>query len=184
MSDFDTPDTGGPAYHAPPPSYGPPLPPPPFPSPPRERRRWPAVVAITVVLAGLAATGGILYANDKAPFTDSGVETCKAMAAGLNENRGNSAGDTNNLDRAKLDKVRAAFAGSRHTDLAAAGVTFVDDVIGLSAPGAAQGPSQIFDAMAVTGDFKALAAACANYGVAMSTSLVGSSGNGETPAQR
>jgi hypothetical protein len=158
VSDFDNPDTGGPLFHVPPPpSYSPALPPPPaFLSPPRRRQRWPVVVAIVAVVAGLAATGGVLYANNKAPFTDSGVQMCKTMAANQNANRGSSG---TGFDRAAAEQARATFAGSRHSDLAATGVTLVDDVISLNASGATQDPSQLsgalFGAMSIIGDIKA-----------------------------
>jgi hypothetical protein len=114
------------------------------------------VVAIVAVVAGLAATGGVLYANNKAPFTDSGVQMCKTMAANQNANRGSSG---TGFDRAAAEQARATFAGSRHSDLAATGVTLVDDVISLNASGATQDPSQLsgalFGAMSIIGDIKA-----------------------------
>jgi hypothetical protein len=130
------------------------------------------IIAVLLLLGGGAVLSAAFRVGPAANLlADSGVESCKAIAAQKSaSNPNNTSGPVGKTTVADYRKARAQFTNSRYADLRTAGAHFLD-VVWQAQSALGNGPDASFGALAFLGPllsaYSDLAGACANHGAVL-----------------
>jgi hypothetical protein len=142
-----------------------------------QRRRSKAVPIVLVAIAAVVILGGgavLTAAFHVGPaaslLSDSGVDSCRELAAQKAANNPNDTSGPVKANEADYRKARAKFTNSRYADLRTAGAHFLDLAWQVS-QSIGNGPDVGFGALMYVGPlvsaYSDLAGACANHGVVL-----------------
>lgn len=125
------------------------------------------IPVIAVILLGILGVGGYLIKNYTPLFKDSGVAACEAMAKQLKESdKKDSSDDNDKMTQKEYDKLRGAFADSRHNDIREPGVRLVDTIWNLqNTPEDKLVGVGLLSMGSMMSDLRGLQTGCKNHGV-------------------